>query len=55
MVVYVFNFVGLKNISAEYINLVATPVKMLHYNKTDVSGRIDINKSNKSKECMICH
>ena len=29
--------------------------KMLYYNKIDVSERIDINKSNKSKGCMICH
>ena len=28
---------------------------MLYYNKIDVSDRIDIDKSNKSKECMICH
>ena len=30
-------------------------VRMLYYNKIDVSEGIDINKSNKSKECMICH
>ena len=28
---------------------------MLQYERTDVSEGIDINKSNKSKECMICH
>ena len=28
---------------------------MLHYNKIDVSERIDPTKSNRSKECMICH
>ena len=28
---------------------------MLQYEKIDVSEGIDINKSNKSKECMICH
>ena len=28
---------------------------MLHYNKINVSEGIDINKSNKSKECMIYH
>ena len=28
---------------------------MLYYNKIDVSEGIDINKSNKSKECTICH
>ena len=25
------------------------------YNKIDISEGIDINKSNKSKECMVCH
>ena len=29
--------------------------KMLYYNNFDVSEGIDINKSNKSKESMICH
>ena len=33
--------------------MVATHVKMLYYNKINVSEGIDINKSNKSKECMI--
>ena len=28
---------------------------MLYYNKINVSKGIDIKKSNKSKECMICH
>ena len=28
---------------------------MLYYNKMDPSEKTDINKSNKSKECMICH
>ena len=28
---------------------------MLQYERINVSERIDINKSNKSKECMICH
>ena len=28
---------------------------MLQYEKINVSKGIDINKSNKSKECMICH
>ena len=28
---------------------------MLQYERIDVSERIDINKSDKSKECMICH
>ena len=28
---------------------------MLYYNKIDVSEEISINKSNKSKECLICH
>ena len=28
---------------------------MLQYERIDVSEGIDINKSDKSKECMICH
>ena len=28
---------------------------MLQYKRINVSERIDINKSNKSKECVICH
>ena len=28
---------------------------MLYYNKINVSEGIDVNKWNKSKECMICH
>ena len=28
---------------------------MLYYERTDISQEIDPTKSNKSKECMICH
>ena len=28
---------------------------MLEYDKIDISERIDINKTNLSKECMNCH
>ena len=28
---------------------------MIQYKKNDVSEGIDINKSNESKECMLCH
>ena len=28
---------------------------MLEYKKTDISDGIDFNKSDKSKECMLCH
>ena len=28
---------------------------MLQYERIDISGGIDLNKSDKSKECMICH
>ena len=28
---------------------------MVHYNRIDVSEGIDRTKSNKSRECMICH
>ena len=52
-----FYFYRLKKkiISVEYIDSVATCAKMLNYIKSNVSEEIDVNKSNKSKECMICH
>ena len=28
---------------------------MLEYDTIDISQRIDVNKSGKSKECDICH
>ena len=28
---------------------------MLQYARIDISEGIDINKTNKSKECMLCH
>ena len=28
---------------------------MLEYDRIDISERIDINKTNASKECEICH
>ena len=28
---------------------------MLKYEKIDISDGIDVNKSDKSKECMLCH
>ena len=28
---------------------------MLHYDKIDLSKGIDLNKSNNSKEYMVCH
>ena len=30
-------------------------IKRFYYNKVNVSEGIDINKSNRSKECTICH
>ena len=30
-------------------------IKMLQYDRIDVSGGIGINKTNESKECMLCH
>ena len=47
--------VNLFTTSLECINFAAFFIKMLYYNKVDVSEGIDINKSKKSKECMICH
>ena len=28
---------------------------MLYYDRIDISKRIDLTKSNRRKECMICH
>ena len=28
---------------------------MLYYDRTDISERTDLDKSNNSKECTICH
>ena len=30
-------------------------MKVLYYDKIDVSEGIDINKTNASKECDVCH
>ena len=30
-------------------------MKMSQYDRIDISDRIDLNKTNKSKECMLCH
>ena len=30
-------------------------MKMLEYDRIDISERIDMDKTNKSKECDICH
>ena len=30
-------------------------VKMLYYDRIEVSERIDVNKTSESKECIICH
>ena len=27
----------------------------IEYEKTDISKGIDVDKTNKSKECMLCH
>ena len=28
---------------------------MLKYDKIDITGSIDLDKTNKSRECMFCH
>ena len=28
---------------------------MIEYERINISERIDLNKTNKSKECMLCH
>ena len=30
-------------------------IKMLYYDKADVSEGFDVNKTSESKECNICH
>ena len=30
-------------------------IKMLYFDRTDVSEDTDVNKTSKSKECDICH
>ena len=37
------------------VNMTAAYVMMLYYDKIDISERTDVNKSNRLKECMICH
>ena len=35
--------------------LIVTNIKMLYYDRTDVSEGIYVNKTSESKECDICH
>ena len=28
---------------------------MIEYERIDISERIDVDKTNKSKECVLCH
>ena len=30
-------------------------IKMLHYDRIDISEETDVNKTSASKECDICH
>ena len=30
-------------------------IKMLYYDRTEVSNKIDVNKAIASKECDVCH
>ena len=52
---FYFYWLKKKFISAKYINLVLFFIKLLYCNQIYVSEVTDINKSIKSKECMICH
>ena len=38
-----------------YLDECLYELQMLEYNKIDISEGIDINKTNASKECKICH
>ena len=35
--------------------IVINNIKMLHFDRIDVSEEIDVNKTSASKECDICH
>ena len=35
--------------------LIITNIKMLYYDRTNVSEGIFVNKTSESKECDICH
>ena len=37
------------------MNAYMSQYKMLEHERIDISEGIDINKTNKSKECMLCH
>ena len=50
-----FNFYLYKKRKLLVINFAATYEKILYFDKIKVSEGIVINKSNKSKEYMICH
>ena len=55
MHVCIFIGVRKKVTSVHYIHLTTANVKMLYYDKINVLKGIDTNKSNKSKEYIICH
>ena len=37
------------------MNVYTSQYKMLEYDRIDISEGIDVNNTNKSKECMLCH
>ena len=37
------------------MNVYMSQYKMLEYDRIDISEGIDVNNTNKSKECMLCH
>ena len=37
------------------MNVYINQYKMLEYDRIDLSEGIDVNNTNKSKECMLCH
>ena len=42
------------NTILSYFSMMAF-IKMLVYETIDISDGIDVNKSDESKECMLCH
>ena len=46
-------FLSLMDIS--FTILMNSSYKIIYYDRIDFNGRIDVAKSNSSKECVVCH
>ena len=45
----------MKNIHNFFRQMFLWVIKMLQYERTDISEEIDANKTSALKECMLCH